>query len=180
MLHRSWPIVASEQRLERHSATFSRFLRAVLFIVVQRTYIYVEEEPEMTRRPRRFGPILEEFENKTLLSAGGIGHLSGAPHQAVDDVAAKFKFYFVLQNQTSKKDLPVVWKLDTNGHHDEGRVTVSKTRQAYVKSNAIESGGIASIKVTYDGKTVPVYASISKPERDPAPPESTVPVTTLT
>jgi hypothetical protein len=134
----------------------------------------------MTRRPRRFGPFVEEFDNKTLLSAGGIGHLSGAPHQAVNDVAAKYKFYFVLQNQTSKKDLSVTWKLDTNGHHDEGRVTVSKTRQAYVKSNAVESGGVASITVTYDGKTVPVNASISKPAGDPAPPESTVPVTTLT
>lgn len=134
----------------------------------------------MTRRIRRFGPFVEEFDNKTLLSAGGIGHLTGAPQHAVDDVAAKFKFYFVLQNQTSKKDLPVVWKVDTNGHRDEGRVTVSKTRQAYVKSNAVESGGVASITATYEGKTVPVYAYVSKPEREPAPPESTVPVTTLT
>jgi hypothetical protein len=51
-------------------------------------------EPDMTRRSRRVGPFLEEFDNKTLWSADGTGHLAGAPYLAVDDVAAKFKFDF--------------------------------------------------------------------------------------
>jgi hypothetical protein len=134
----------------------------------------------MTRRSRCFGPSLEEFDEKTLLSASGLATLAGGPHQAVENVAAKYKFYFVLSNQTSRKDLLVTWKIATNGHHDEGRVTVSRTKPHYVKSNAVESGGIASISVAYEGKTVPVYSYISKPAGDPAPPESTVPVTTLT
>ena len=56
-----------------------------------------------------------------------MGHLAGEPHLAVDVVAAKYKFYFVLNNQTGR-DLSVLWKVDTNGHRGGPPVAVAKTR----------------------------------------------------
>jgi hypothetical protein len=132
----------------------------------------------MPRRTRGFGPSLEQFDKKTLLSAGGIAHLAGGPHQAVENAELKFKFYFALKNSTNE-NLTMSWKVETNGHRDSGQIRVDKGQTGYVASNAIESGGVASISATYKSKTVPVSSSISRGALDPPPRREEFPVTTL-
>ncbi len=126
----------------------------------------------MYRSARSFRPILEEFDKKSLLSAGQLGHLAGGVHGITDQLETKYKFYFAVKNLTGKKlgDKAVEWLL-VNGNNEIEKGFAGPLSKGQEKPIATKPTvfSLATVTIKFDGGTYRNVSYISRPSTERAP-----------
>ncbi len=113
----------------------------------------------MSRAGNCFRPSLDEFERKTLLSAGQLSHQATALHAAVPSFP-DYKIYLDVFNDTGKalEKGAVTWRVDSSGKILDGfnqkALGVRENREFKIVTPVLTSG-TAQLFLYLNGKEVP-------------------------